>query len=647
MKPFGSSTTTVNSHYNEAVGQTAGFGKCSDNQSIKPAMYFDHANRYRPVMNGCRSANAYHCAAFWRRDLKLSAGYFLAAVIALLFSRFENGLAMSWFATAVLTPRLALTRPVHWRRPIVLCGLASMIASALVGAGPAAAPIFGAASMLEAACGAILLRRYMSDGRFFDTVTRVGIFMSIVGVVAPALSGFIGAAAAKFVMGLPYPTAWLGWLMAHGLGALTYMPIITLLMRPNTRSRLSEIKRGWCRTDWFLSVLTLGISLLVFGQTTLPILFLVMLPLTLTTMRHGRLGASASITIIATAGGILTLAGSGPVALIDSSPAEKVLFFQFFLATCIVIALPMAAELNRRRFLARRLQESEARFRLMADRSSDVLFNLSLDGIVHYVSPSIVSVSAYSPAELIGKRSIELVHEEDRAAVRQGHRNAVADADQTFVFEYRGITKDGRIIWFETHTRAMCDETGQVAGVVSSVRDVSHRKALESRLSDAATRDPLTGLFNRIVFDERLKDALRLCSDPEKNCCLVIADIDHFKQVNDQFGHPCGDAVLREVAGVFNGALRSSDTLCRIGGEEFGLILSDISFEDGYALCERIRERLAGTMIVTSSASVRVTVSMGLADLAKHPSVDAAVSAADIALYDAKNRGRNRLAIAA
>ncbi len=584
---------------------------------------------------------------FLRRDAQLALAYLLTASIALLFSRFANGMAMSWFATSLLVPRLALTRKQHWRRPVLLCALAGMIATATFGAGPAAAPLFAAASMLEAVLGAVILRRYMPDGRYFDTVRRVGTFMAIVGVLAPVASAFVGASAATMAIRIPYPSAWLNWIAAHGLGALTYMPIVALLMRPNTRSRLREIRQAWNATDWWLAILTLALSVIVFAQTTLPMLFLVMLPLTLVTMRHGRLGASASIFVITIVGGGLTVAGLGPVTLIKGPPAEKVVFFQFFLATCIVIALPMAAELNRRRYVNRRLQESEALFRLMTNRSGDALFNLSLDGIIRYVSPSVTTIGNYTQAQLIGTQSIRLVHEDDQEAVRQAHIDAITHTDETFVFEYRALTGDRRVVWFETHTRAMVDEHGQAVGVVSAVRDVSHRKALEGRLSDAASKDPLTGLANRRVFDERLETALARSRDGASAGCLVIADIDHFKRVNDKFGHPCGDTVLRDVAAILSGSLRGTDTICRIGGEEFALILWGLDIEDGYALCERVRQRLARTPIETLSGPVNVTISMGIVDIGRHVLAGEAVQAADHALYDAKNAGRNRLAIAA
>lgn len=580
-------------------------------------------------------------------DHWLGIGYFLLASPALLFSRLDNGIALLWTATALLVPRLALIRPRHWLRSIFYCFLASIIATTMFGAGFAAAPSFAAALMIEATVGAMLLRRFMPDGRFFDTIPRVGLFVGLIGILMPAVSAFAGAGAASLALNLGYWDIWLDWTVTHGLGALTCMPIAVMIIRPDTRVRLTEIWAHWGCIDWCLVGLSVAVTIAVFAQIRMPLLFLPMLPLIFLTVRHGRVGAAGSILLIAIVGGGLTTLGLGPVALLHGTPHQKVLFFQFFLATCIVAALPMAAEMNRRRYLTRRLQESEALFRLMADRSGDILLNLSREGAIRYVSPSISKIGGFSPEKLLGTASIDLVIEEDRAIVTRAHMDAISQPNETFVFEYRARTNDGQIRWFETHARSILDENGRATGVVNSVRDVSHRKSLETQLSDEANKDPLTGLANRRVFDTLLRTAVSQSLEGQLAGCLVIADIDHFKRVNDQYGHPIGDLVLREVAVILTSNLRATDTVCRIGGEEFGVILWGLGIDGCRELCERVRERVASNPIITPPGAIAVTISMGIADIRHHDNVGAAVEAADDALYDAKRAGRNRLSIAA
>ncbi len=580
-------------------------------------------------------------------DTWLGVGYLAIACVSLIFTRIDDGIALLWIATALLLPRLALIRPQHWAKPIIFCSIGSMIATTLFGAGIIAAPLLAVALMVEAVTGALLLRRFLPDGRFFDTIPRVGIFVGLVGFVAPACSAFIAAGAACSALGLPYWNVWLDWAVTHGLGTLTFMPIVTLAMRTDTRQRLKEIWAKWGFTDWCILVLAIAMNVAVFAQTRLPLLFLPMLPLILLTIRHGRIGASGAILLIAIVGGGLTTFGFGPVALIQGSQHQEMLFFQFFLTTCIITALPMAAEMNRRRDMARRLQDSEAMFRLMADRSGDVLFNLSLDGAIRFVSSSVSKVGGFKPEKLLGTASIDLVCAEDRETVTRAHMNAIRHPNETFIFEYRAQTGDGEIRWFETHARSILDVSGQVVGVVNSIRDVSHRKRLEKQLSDDANRDALTGLANRRVFDRMLTTALSQRSEGQWAGCLVIADVDHFKRVNDQHGHPVGDLVLQGVATVLTSGLRATETVCRIGGEEFGMILWGMRIDGCRELCDRLREHLADNPIQAPSGAVAVTISLGIVDIGNHSNVGDAIAAADKALYQAKQAGRNRLAVAA
>lgn len=578
-------------------------------------------------------------------DVGLGLAYLVAASSVIIFSRFDDGIALCWFATAVLVPRLALTRPAHWGRPVLFCGLASMMATAAFGAGVAAAVPFAVVVMMEACIGALLLRRFLPDGRYFDTVPRVALFVGLIGLAMPVGTAFAGAAVANLFFDHGYWQLWTDWALVHSLGTLTAMPLLSLMIHRSTRSRVREIRMGWTRFDTALGMLFLAISIAVFMQANLPLLFLPFMPLVHLTLRHGRIGASLCIVLLAAIGGVLTAFGQGPIALVDGENHTKAALFQFFLATCVLTALPLAAELNRRRFVAGRLRESEALFRLMADRSGDILFNISPDGIIRYVSPSIETIAGYAPRQLLGTTSLDLVVGEHRDRVRQAHAQSIRRPEETFVFEYRAITGNGEEIWFETHSRAMLDETGEVAGVVSAVRDVSHRKALESRLFDDANRDALTGLHNRRVFEDRLVAAVQDSAHGRPQACLVLLDIDHFKRVNDGFGHPAGDQVLREVSAGFAENLRTTDTLCRIGGEEFGFILWDIDIEDGRILCERVRAAIAARPILAGDARIHVTISMGIVPISGTLFADEVIAAADKALYRAKNGGRNRLVL--
>ncbi|MFH2009566.1 MAG: GGDEF domain-containing protein [bacterium] len=170
-------------------------------------------------------------------------------------------------------------------------------------------------------------------------------------------------------------------------------------------------------------------------------------------------------------------------------------------------------------------------------------------------------------------------------------------------------------------------------------------QAFREAMYDAALRDPLTGVFNKRYFKERLVTEWAYSVRHDAPLSLVMMDLDHFKRVNDTHGHPAGDAVLKRFAEVVADSIRTEDVLCRYGGEEFTVICREFPVPSAEIMGERIRKTVEETTFEYAGEIIPVTVSAGLSGV-PHPSIestDALVEAADAALYTAKRGGRNRV----
>ncbi|NPA24290.1 MAG: GGDEF domain-containing protein [Deltaproteobacteria bacterium] len=164
------------------------------------------------------------------------------------------------------------------------------------------------------------------------------------------------------------------------------------------------------------------------------------------------------------------------------------------------------------------------------------------------------------------------------------------------------------------------------------------------RLETDSRRDALTGLHNRRYFDELIDKEQERAQRYRHSTALAMMDLDHFKQINDRYGHPAGDQVLRATGRILTETLRKCDTACRYGGEEFALILPETSLAEAQLICERVRKRLENTTITTSdNQKINITASFGVTDSQGNCSLDL-IEAADRALYQAKKEGRNRIA---
>lgn len=290
------------------------------------------------------------------------------------------------------------------------------------------------------------------------------------------------------------------------------------------------------------------------------------------------------------------------------------------------------------------LRAAEALHRLILDRSGDVVIRLAVEGDIRYASPSVEQMWGYRPDELAGVSALAFVMPDDLGAVMEARASALNDPKGGSVAEYRLRRKDGSLVWVESHMRATADDDGVVTGPISILREVTERRHVAEELERRAATDPLTGLSNRRSFEERF-GANRHAGT---SGCLALFDLDHFKRVNDRFGHATGDEVLRRFAAVLRASVRDGDLAARLGGEEFVVILSGATLLQAQEVCERIRVRLANTVFLSPGREkIQVTVSAGLAALSDDLPGDAILAHADAALYRAKREGRNRLALAA
>jgi diguanylate cyclase (GGDEF)-like protein/PAS domain S-box-containing protein len=332
--------------------------------------------------------------------------------------------------------------------------------------------------------------------------------------------------------------------------------------------------------------------------------------------------------------------------LIEGGPGVEAQFLQLYLAVATLVALPAAAELKRRSRLFSELERNAAIHRLIIDRTGDLLMTTDVLGTITYTSPSIRTVTGYGAMELVGRRVRDVVAEQDREVASVAHATALRDPSRTVMVEFRAHRATGETGWFESHIRAIVSETGETIGAVSIVREISDRKARESDLAAAAATDPLTGLANRRAF-EAAYDRLSVAGHGHSIGCLAVFDLDHFKLVNDLHGHAAGDAVLHGFADILAREVRTGDVVARIGGEEFAVILVDSDLEQAEAICDRIRRVLwAWSVSAPTGAALRPTVSVGIAPIREDSTREETLEAADRALYRAKDRGRNRLAIA-
>lgn len=576
-------------------------------------------------------------------SLALGIGYFMLAAPAVALTRFDGGVAFIWPAASLLIAALFVWPRRRWPGALGACGVASFAVTGLFGLGWAMALPFVLVSLTEAIVAAHVLRparrdqALSSSAWLFRFILAAGVAGPIVGA---ALAALFGIAA-----GLPPLPTLISFFAGHALGNLTFIPLMMVVVgREAARSMRLPPGRTAGEAIILLSLVA-ATTAATFWQSSMPLLFLPLMPVILATFRLGRMGAAIAIVVVALIGGGLTIAGRGPVYLFDGEIGARMQFLQFYLATIVLTVLPVAADLKRRAELHRKLRESEGRYRMLADHSSDILMQCAVDGTLTYVSPALRQLAGYEPEALVGKPVSGMIAPEDWPVIEAAHAAMMADPTTPRSFEYRAVMADGQRRWFESSARAVIDRDGRPFATLSVIRDIASRKAMEQRLTAAALTDPLTGLPNRRAFWSAAETLMTDKRESHRGCVAVI-DLDHFKRINDIHGHDGGDAVLRQFAVEGHQLLRERDVLARLGGEEFALLLPEAKVEDALQICERLRTSVAAMGVPSRTGMIRVTMSGGVAELGED-GIDGALRRADLALYQAKAGGRDQLALAA
>jgi diguanylate cyclase (GGDEF)-like protein/hemerythrin-like metal-binding protein/PAS domain S-box-containing protein len=313
-----------------------------------------------------------------------------------------------------------------------------------------------------------------------------------------------------------------------------------------------------------------------------------------------------------------------------------------------------------------RLRISEERHRLLADNASDVIWTMDLNGRFTYVSPSVERLRGYTPAEAMQQSMEQSLAPGSLAIAMEGFGRTIAAVQaglpvENFRGELEQPCKDGSTVWTEVTAGGLHDASGRFVELLGISRDISERKRYDRELRQArdaaetanralqianaelhqlATTDALTGAWNRRHFEQVAEVEITQAQRYGVPLSLMIFDIDHFKSINDRYGHQAGDQVLVGLTQLVRRHLRAADLLARWGGEEFVVMMPHCGEEEAIALADKVRGLVAGTPFPTVG---RVTASFGVAAVAPEETLDVWLKRVDDALYRAKEGGRNRV----
>ncbi|MFC0348643.1 diguanylate cyclase [Undibacterium danionis] len=319
------------------------------------------------------------------------------------------------------------------------------------------------------------------------------------------------------------------------------------------------------------------------------------------------------------------------------------------------------------------LRSNEANFRMLAENMADIVWQINSFFKVKYINAADERVRGYSNSEIVGidirEQFTELGQEifqreiDKRLQLEKSGNKGLA-----MNFELPMCCKDGREMWVEISSVPIYGEDGEIEGYQGVARDISLRRQheekliqanqeMENRLLEAteektelqelALHDAMTGLYNRRFLDAAIVREITLSEREKRPLAVIMLDLDHFKNVNDQFGHSAGDLVLKALADIMRQTSRESDLICRYGGEEFIAIIPNMSASQAFERAEIWRRQLEENSLNYGENEIKITLSAGIAIYPDHgKSGEELILCADEMLYKSKRSGRNQVSIA-
>lgn len=499
-------------------------------------------------------------------------------------------------------------------------------------------PWFFASAFLnvaEIAWVASLARLYTSHDKPFGSGRTVLNFMLLAGLAIPFIIATPAALVSCTAYDGTFSLSFWSWFFSTSFGLLIFTPTFTSLFGGHF---LQDLTDNGSYSLWKVGAVLLcqaALSALVFSRNKYPLLFIPAEALIISSLLIGETGAALSFMIITIAGLVCTIGGIGPLGLIHTDRLGRDVMLQIYLFILLLTERPVSSILMSKRALIKRLTAREQMLTLAMINAADSILSFDRDWICRWAGGASLSLLGVANENLPTLRLCDILESHNREVITL--METFFDAEQCVAI-LEIIAPHTRDTTIELNFRKVFD-AGTAVAAIATIHDVTRRKLKEDDIARQSESDPMTGLLNRAGFQKRIN---ALFDSAYSDFSLAYIDADHFKDINDQYGHDAGDTVLKTIAARISRQTRETDIVSRFGGDEFVLAITR-NQKDALATLERIVQAIHNDPVTLDTGeTILVSISCGVAPYSVGVSVESLLRQADGALYEAKKAGRNR-----
>ena len=563
---------------------------------------------------------------------------FLLCVASVRLRPHGSETAIWWPAAGVSTAWLLCSRPRERRWVMVAIGVASTAATFVGGRSPAVSAAHGVINVLEPAVTVWWFTRGSHPLRRLHTVSDAARFV-VASLLGAIVVGLGAALTIDLLLGGPFWVSARTVLVSHWAATLVIAPL-ALVQHGRAGGHQDGVERV---AQW---VTLLVVTIAVFAPHHLPLTFLVLPPLVWGAVRFSPRRVAGQLVVVAVIALLQTVAGTGVFAVQSLPPRVVVGLVQLFLIVASTVMLVLVLSTDDRRRSSDEVAAREAMYRGgFADAMLGMLLVRSDGDVLRVVTVNEVAARLLSarPSELVGTVWGSRVADADQALFEDGVRRVLEDTAPGWHGEVR-MDVDGVERWMEIAFAPSGPARPDEPLVLSvQLMDVTDRRLSQDTMARMALQDPLTSLPNRLLLMDRIEGALTRSHRSGSTFTLHFLDLDGFKPVNDAGGHAYGDSVLREVAVALRRQVRDSDTVARIGGDEFVVLVED-SVVGADVLVPRLRRAVERSLVI-DGVEYPLRVSVGSATSSASSTALNLLHEADLAMYADKRARKSSRAL--
>lgn len=574
----------------------------------------------------------------WKQAL-FSFLYIVTACISMKYTVFSDGHATIWPADALMLAAIFSKNIKNIREITTITFLSNAFSQYACGSHSIYIFFYAFISSLQVFLSNKAYIRYVGNGTLFSDYKSIVKFNLNSGIVFPFICAVLGTTFNAIDTGTPSLNDFAGWFFALSLGNITFTRPLTYILDGTfigSLKNLTKIKPLHALAIVSSVLATIAVSFYVFYQSKYPFLFVPSSLIIANSLISGEIFGSVTVMVIAIIATIAAFSSLGPMMLLQIGALGRQAVLQTYLIFAVFTERTISVLFMRNKNLVQSVSTREQMLALVMVNSTDSIVNINHAGLCLWSGGASLDLLGYSNQDIVGKNLNDVLSIENKNPdFIENFFNSSTEKLETVLA--KPIFDPSRALNL-SFRKFITD--GIVSGAIITVNDITEESEKLAVAVEKSEKDPLTRLLNRYGFNEKIKSVLETQAE---NICISYLDIDHFKQINDTYGHEAGDRILTELARLMQATVPPPNIISRFGGDEFVIAIIANPTDAENSLNTLIETISTTVFSLTDTVKAHITISCGYSFYKKGKPLDILIQEADSALYNAKQSGRNRV----